>query len=174
MKIRLQDITETPKEVEYEEAASDLDLTVESGIVNDFRCGAPSRVRLLYYRAGLDLFFEGDVEAPIAGKCARCLEEYDFAVSAPIHFLVAPRDAQGGEDEDVNVSTYDGDEVDLTPLVRETVLLNLPTTPLCSEGCRGLCSECGINLNRDECSCTIDDGDPRMAVFRTLRVDRQS
>jgi uncharacterized protein len=51
-------------------------------------------------------------------------------------------------------------------------MLALPTRPLCAEDCRGLCDSCGANLNREACDCADTGGDPRMAIFRTLKVGR--
>jgi len=174
MKIRVRDVSEAPEEVEFEEDASELNPMLQSGEIRDFECCGPLRIALTHYRAGLDLFFDGRIDAPMSGRCARCAEMYPFPVEAEFHFLVTPRDE--GDDatgeEDVDLSVYDGDEVDLAPLVRERVLLSLPTMPLCNEECRGLCPRCGTNLNSEQCTCPVSDGDPRMAVFRGLRVDR--
>ena len=56
-------------------------------------------------------------------------------------------------DEDVNVGTFDGDEVDLTSEVRDEILLALPVSPLCAEDCLGLCPVCGNNRNQSPCDC---------------------
>jgi uncharacterized protein len=58
----------------------------------------------------------------------------------------------------------------MAPLIAEQVMLALPTRPLCSENCRGLCGKCGANLNGDACNCADVDSDPRMALFRRLKV----
>lgn len=175
MKIRVRDVTESPEEVEFEEPTSELNPTLSSGPAPDFLCASPAKVRLTHYSAGRDLFFDGAIEAPLRGRCARCLEDYGVAISAKFQLLVVPAGSSlgdAGDEEDVEVTVYDGEEVDLTPLVREQILLSLPTTPLCRESCRGLCARCGANLNRENCGCPADEGDPRMAIFRTLRVDR--
>ena len=74
--------------------------------------------------------------------------------------------------EDLGLSYYSTDEIDLAPLIAEQVMLALPTRPLCSDDCRGLCASCGVNWNRETCSCSKATGDPRMAIFRTLKVGR--
>ena len=56
--------------------------------------------------------------------------------------------------EDLEFSLYDGEEVEVSPLLREQLLLALPTRPLCQDECRGLCSQCGVNLNLKSCSCS--------------------
>lgn len=174
MKIRVRDVRESPEEVEFGEDASELNSMLQTGRISDYRCSADLRLAVSHYRAGRDLFFDGLIESTVAGRCARCMEDFDFSLSTPFHVLMIPRDACGslGDDEDADVGFYDGDELDLAPLVHERVVLSLPTTPLCDESCRGLCPRCGANLNLEQCDCSVDDGDPRMAIFRSLRVER--
>jgi uncharacterized protein len=58
----------------------------------------------------------------------------------------------------------------LEPLIREQVLLALPTRPLCDENCRGLCPSCGVDLNEKACRCANAESDPRMAIFRDMKL----
>jgi uncharacterized protein len=66
------------------------------------------------------------------------------------------------------LSCYEGDTIDLTPLVHEQAILALPTRPLCGEGCRGLCPRCGANLNAGPCGCPAPPPDHRLAVLHGL------
>jgi uncharacterized protein len=106
------------------------------------------------------------------------LEQYDFPLESRFDFVLAPEAARshGGAEElsrdELGLSYYSTDEINLTPLIAEQVMLALPTRPLCSEDCRGLCGTCGVNLNRESCSCSEPVGDPRMAIFRNLKVGR--
>ena len=68
----------------------------------------------------------------------------------------------------IGLASYDGDEIDLAPLVDEQTLLALPTRPLCSEDCRGLCPRCGANLNAGPCDCPAPAADGRLAVLQTM------
>ena len=70
--------------------------------------------------------------------------------------------------DDLALSYYEGDEIDLTPLVHEQTILALPTRPLCRETCRGLCPRCGANLNSGACGCPAAPPDARLAVLHTL------
>ena len=67
-------------------------------------------------------------------------------------------DAEGADEE-----IYRGKEIDLDPLLREQILLAVPGYPVCREGCRGLCTVCGANLNERECGCERRLPDPRLA-----------
>ncbi|HWS47003.1 MAG TPA: DUF177 domain-containing protein, partial [Acidimicrobiia bacterium] len=62
----------------------------------------------------------------------------------------------------------DDDVVDLEPLVRDALVLELPAVPLCRDDCRGLCPSCGIDRNAATCDCAADDIDPRWAPLRSL------
>ena len=71
--------------------------------------------------------------------------------------------------DDLNVSIYDGEKIDLTDLVREQILLDLPTQILCREDCKGLCQKCGANLNEVNCNCAENETDPRWSALKNLK-----
>ena len=105
----------------------------------------------------------GTVEAPWRGECRRCLAEAAGAVRAHVREVF--------EEEHDPDQTYPlvGDQLDLEPLARDAVLLELPQVPLCREGCQGLCSICGADLNAVTCACSPEVGDPRWAALDVLR-----
>src|SRR5690606_40708225 len=120
------------------------------------------------------LFFQGRMASRVAGQCARCLTRFEFAHAPQFEFIMVPRlgrwadePLDGGGDE--NLMWYEGEEVDLSPPLRERLLLTLPTLPLCRDDCAGLCARCGADLNTGPCGCPAEEGDPRLAVLRTLR-----
>lgn len=106
-----------------------------------------------------------DVAAPWVGTCRRCLGEARGEVRT--HVREVYEEGSDGEE------TYAlrGDEVDLTPLVRDAVLLGLPAAPLCKEGCEGLCPTCGADRNEGSCGCDEQPRDPRWAGLDALRGD---
>ena len=61
--------------------------------------------------------------------------------------------------------------IDLAPVLREYVLLEIPIRPLCKVDCKGLCPICGNNLNESTCNHEDEIGDPRLASLKTL-LDR--
>lgn len=83
------------------------------------------------------------VTAPLAGECARCLEEFSSAMRVRFQELFA-YDATGEAEDDGYL--LDGDLLDLEPAVRDALVLELPLSPLCDIGCPGLCSQCGVRL----------------------------
>ena len=71
--------------------------------------------------------------------------------------------------EDLDVSIYEGDKIDLSELVREQIILNLPEKIFCSEDCKGLCAKCGANRNLIDCNCDKKELDPRWAALKNLK-----
>jgi uncharacterized protein len=72
--------------------------------------------------------------------------------------------------EQAEEETYTGKVIDLDPIVREQLLLALPSYPVCSEGCKGLCPVCGGNLNERECGCDRHVPDPRWAGLKNVKL----
>ena len=175
MKIALDDIKESPKQLSYTEDVEELNARLGRP-VQDYSVTRGLQVDVEYYRAGLELFFTGGVHGEVHGSCARCLQDYVFSFERPFAFVLMPRAAglvshgrarAGLSADDLELSQYEGAEIDLTPLVHEQMILALPTRPLCAEGCRGLCPQCGANLNTVACGCPAPR-DPRLAVLHGL------
>ena len=105
----------------------------------------------------------GKVEAPWAGECRRCLGEATGQLSADVWEVF--------EEQNDPEQTYPlhGDQLDLEPMARDAVLLELPLAPLCKVGCRGLCPTCGADQNVGDCDCEQAVGDPRWAALDVLR-----
>jgi DUF177 domain-containing protein len=174
VKLNVHEIDEVAKELVYEESTSALNGLLLHGGVCDFEFSAPAEVRVQYYRAGQELFFQGRISGGVVGHCARCLEAYTFDIGKQFSVVLVPKPAAPEAAElnadDLDLSFYDGDEIDLSPLVREQIILALPTRPLCRESCKGLCPQCGANNNLEPCGCAAARGDPRFAVLRNLKV----
>jgi uncharacterized protein len=105
----------------------------------------------------------GTVSAPWVGECRRCLER----ASGGLELAVRELYTEDGDGEETY--TLEGDDVDLEPLVRDAVLLELPQAPLCRPDCAGLCPTCGVNRNVERCGCAAV-ADPRWQALDVLRV----
>lgn len=176
VKLRVDDITADARELSFAEPEHEINRTLDLGATREYHVAAPVRVTISYYRAGTELFLSGLVETNATASCARCAEEFSAATQRPFRYVLAPKSIGYGENDldlnegDLEYSLYEGDEVDLSPLIREQVLLALGARPLCGEDCRGLCAQCGANLNQGDCGCRMDTGDPRLAMLRKIRV----
>lgn len=178
MKISVDEVPQSPKEISFSESVEELNEIYRRSKNPDFEFPPLLEVDLVYYRAGAELFFSGHFRGRFTGCCGRCLERFSFDWIKGFEFVLTPGPAKterGAEElrgDELGLSYYSTDEIDLAPLIMEQVMLTLPTRPLCSESCRGLCSGCGANLNNEPCVCSSATGDPRMAIFRTLKVGR--
>ena len=176
MKIRIEDITADAKALTFAEPEQEINRILGQGPIREYHLEAPVAVSVEFYRAGTELFFAGSLKTRTGAICARCAEEFDADTDRPFRFVLSPKsigyDADNLRAEDLEFSLYEGTEVDLAPLIREQVLLALPTRPLCRDDCRGLCPKCGINLNRSTCSCVQDSFDPRLEALRSLKLRR--
>lgn len=174
MKLLVQEITETPKSLSFEEEIGELNLIYRESGARDFRFPPALEVDLVCYRSGRELFFSGSFRGIFEGCCARCLRNYKFSLARAFEFVLAPEPVSTKKKElsweEMGLSYYATEEINLAPLIREQVLLALPTRPLCNERCRGLCAGCGANLNEEPCLCPSRSEDPRLAFFRSLKI----
>jgi uncharacterized protein len=127
----------------------------------DFLRGA---LRLMHTNEGI--LVQGELATQVQLECVRCLEPFAYQVSFNLteRFLPEPVAAL---DEDARPIGEDN-SVDLAEPIRETILLALPMHAVCRTDCRGLCAQCGQNLNLGQCDCQKEDIDPRLAVLRQL------
>ena len=110
--------------------------------------GAPVQLDLRLESVMEGVLVSGEVTVPLVGSCARCLDEVEDTLELDVQELYAyegsTTEATSEEDE---VRRIEGDFLDLAPLVRDTVVLNLPLAPVCTEDCAGLCVDCGQRLD---------------------------
>jgi len=138
------------------------------------------RVSLQIDPDGTDVFVHGVVGATVPQTCSRCLEPFRLPVAERFDLRYLPvseasSDAEREvDDEDLETSYYENDAIDLNELLREQFYLVLPMKPLCKEDCRGLCAQCGTNLNTGTCDCAPVWEDPRLAPLRGLGRIRES
>ena len=172
MRIPVEQIEAAPKHVAYAEEVAELNHRLDAG-PHDLCVRDPLAVELSYYRAGLDVVFEGVIAASGEAVCARCAEAFSLPLSTKFRMVLSPRVVMEQESlelscDDLGFGFYDGDQIDVTALVHEQALLALPTRLLCAEACRGLCPQCGANLNVAACDCSAQPTPPRLAVLRDL------
>jgi uncharacterized metal-binding protein YceD (DUF177 family) len=126
--------------------------------------GAQVELRLRLESVMEGVLVSGDVDVPVTGSCARCLEPVEDTLELDVQELFAysgsTTEATSEEDE---VRRIEGDYLDLEPMVRDAVVLALPLAPVCSEDCRGLCVDCGQRLDDLPPDHTHEVIDPRWA-----------
>ena len=122
---------------------------------------------------------EGAISAPAFLECARCLEPFSQTLEGDFSIIVrqlkrgetAPQYSENDEEGDSDslvIIPYGEDSLDITEYVHDALLLAIPLKPICSEDCKGLCPQCGANLNQVDCGCPAGDIDPRLAGLKKL------
>ena len=118
---------------------------------------------------------DGTVRTVLELPCSSCLEPYRLPVETALDLRYLPVSERSSEDEaqvaeeDVDISYYQDDQIDLSELLREQFYLALPMKPLCRDDCKGLCPQCGTNLNTGTCACATAWEDPRLAPLKGLK-----
>lgn len=118
---------------------------------------------------------------PLALSCSRCLAEFTSFVdtSFTIFFRKESAITASTEEElelgemDLLSSVYSGDEIDLTHEIEEQVAMEIPSKPLCSDDCKGLCHVCGIDLNTSSCSCSQEPVTLTFSALKDFKVTRK-
>lgn len=117
------------------------------------------RVRGVIMNTGRSLLLRAEVTADPQQTCVRCLAPYRADVRAEVEeeYFEASSQKQVAQavEEGSDRLLYVGNQVSLLELLRQVILLNLPSKPLCRPSCRGLCTVCGQDLNRGTCDCQL-------------------
>jgi uncharacterized protein len=160
-----------------------LDLEEQEGYFTE-----PIRVDYALERVGQQVVCRALVSTSLQMACSRCLKSVQVPISEEMTILIrfssghsvsggsingTPPTEYAGEETDQEVKTVssDTDRIDVTEEIRQTLLLAIPVKPLCHDGCRGLCPQCGMDLNTGRCDCHIPTVDPRWSgLERMLRT----
>jgi uncharacterized protein len=126
------------------------------------------RVHIILDHFGKD--YRVDVHVKTRGHyvCDRCLTAFTRELAVDQRQIFHIGEERMGDDPEIISLPVNSTELDLTPMIRETIWLNHPLKLLCAEDCKGLCHNCGANLNTEQCSCPENPGDPRWASLRKL------
>ena len=124
--------------------------------------------------AGNEVFVNGHVETRAKVECDRCLQPVEIPVNADFALEYIPGSEYESTDvvelteDQLSVAVFDGEAIDVDEIVKEQIVLAVPTRVLCRENCKGICPECGTDRNTGDCSCTTNDIDPRWAALKKL------
>lgn len=180
----LADITDDGLSLVGEVTAEELGLTND-----DASARGPLAVSLDLTNVEGLVAVTGVLEGTIVRECVRCLKQYEdsLAFSVRAAFIpeskpasklpnrVDPRKAReeaaaAEEEEDLDDQyQYQGNRLDLAPMLREHVILAAPMQPICSHECLGLCARCGKNLNEGPCQCAAEPPIPTFRVVQSMK-----
>jgi uncharacterized protein len=122
-----------------------------------------------------DIRLQGELSASLEIACARCLAPVVQNVEREFDLLYRPQGTDAGQEElsfsgaEAEIGYYQGAGLLLEDALREQVLLAVPLKAICREDCKGLCPQCGADLNLAPCSCPVAVGDPRWSALKEFR-----
>jgi DUF177 domain-containing protein len=116
----------------------------------------------------------GTITADMTLDCTRCLTPINRELDLPFEavFVETPEEGKGDKelvDFELVESPVSGDSLNIADVIREQILLDLPEQVFCKDDCKGLCPQCGANLNLIDCKCENDEIDPRWEALRNLK-----
>ncbi len=136
-----------------------------------------AQVEASLFNVGERIVVQGSLKAEVPSPCFRCLSSQVLFVESDFVQDYLPADSEELETSESLLESQDlfvysaENKLDLTELVRQELLSNMPETALCDTDCLGLCSGCGVNLNKEECLCQEESVDPRLEVLRKFLPD---
>ena len=170
MIVEISSIGSTPKAIKKQFAPAELDLSGESITLE-----GPVMFTGEALRTAGRAHVRGTLTADARLDCTRCLEPAAKHLEVPFDSAFVDQGDETDQtetevtDEALDESLVENGVIDIAEVVREQILLAMPETVFCKEDCRGLCPQCGANLNLIDCKCSDDDIDPRWAALQEIK-----
>ncbi|MDR5658302.1 DUF177 domain-containing protein [Serpentinicella sp. ANB-PHB4] len=141
----------------------DIDFTIELEHINYngdlIKVVTPANVIGVLYDLEGKTFFVADVKTKMRTKCSRCLKGIDFNYNTNVNIELIHEDNANEEKLNEDVYIYNDIIINLDEIVEEAIITNIPMKILCTNDCRGLCTQCGKNLNDGACNCELTESD---------------
>ncbi len=123
---------------------------------------------------GRRVHVSGRVVGRVEVECDRCLRLIELPVDSDFKLeFVTAEDYQAQEaveltEDDLDLSIFDGEVIDVDDLITEELQLAVPDHVLCKNDCKGICPVCGVDRNSVSCACETTEVDPRWAGLKEL------
>ena len=165
------DLDETLSAAWFHEAVGDDDGAASSATSGN----GTGRAQLRVTKIDPNIFVRGRLEANLELPCARCLGPARLALDEAFDMTLSPRPKTEPDEielsaDDLAFGYYQGLDLDLGEILRERIILEIPISLTCREDCKGLCVQCGKDLNLGPCNCPPLPIDPRLAKLRNLKA----
>ncbi|MBN2033187.1 MAG: DUF177 domain-containing protein [Deltaproteobacteria bacterium] len=137
----------------------------------------PFEAHIKISRVGDKFLVDGKLYGGLEVVCDRCLEPFDLEVKAEFNVYLVARERDDNEenlellDEEMEVDFIQGETVDLDDVIREQIYLSVPMKCVCQESCRGLCPQCGTNLNVASCLCESGSTHPAFSRIEKRKIE---
>lgn len=164
----INDVPGDELDVDFDATVDPLEFQGET-----IRFPEPFVFKVRIQNTGTALWAEVRADGKAERRCARCLEPVISPIEIRYSEVFRRPNGKVVTDDEVRETVYQGDVIDLSDGFTEQLLLQLPMKAICNEACRGLCPQCGQNLNYGQCDCRQDFINPKMAKLLEL-LDKPS
>ncbi len=170
MTVDLSQLKDAQTAFDFSLPAAEIELETEAARLKD-----TVKIKGKITKQSAQTVVAGEIFADAEIECHRCLQpvEKKLEIAFTASFVTPEFYTQATEAElradDLEVSVFAGDKIDLSELAREQILLDLPARVFCGEDCKGLCLKCGANRNLIDCNCEDKEADPRWAALKNLK-----
>jgi uncharacterized protein len=161
MKLRVEDIPDEGLSLSFSWSKASLEAFMAPNDPYEIDFVKPLEVKLDFEKQANCIHVSGVVGGGLIMTCHRCLDTFSKRLDLPLETFLYSK-PQGAvnvteevelEEEELEVEFFDGEEIDVDLIIAEEIFLSLPQVLLCSDDCKGLCPQCGANLNREPCTC---------------------
>lgn len=180
MKMRVDHIKDKPCLLNVREPVEHFPVLLEMQENGECVFHGPVRADISVEREFDHLKATGRVVVPVEFLCSRCLVPYESVIDSVFRIILRKETVRQSEvedetelsEDDLVSSTYCGDEIDFAHDIEEQVAMGVPLKPLCDEGCKGLCSSCGADLNSGSCECPKEPVSLKFSSLKDFKISR--
>jgi uncharacterized protein len=183
MLIRLKDIKEQGLSLEFAEDAECFPAVVELFADREIEILQPIWTKLRAIRVGDMIEVQGSSSTRVRFPCSRCLSAQEIPVESHYELTFVKQLPPVTEEEvaeeielraeEMGLVEFHGDEIDLKEAIQEQVILALPLRALCNDACRGLCPQCGANLNEAGCQCPPSEFRNKFSLLKEFKPEKK-
>ena len=177
LNLKLDEIPEEGLSLQWSEERASLLAYLKGLSKIDFDFERPLQSEVKIQKAGQSVLITGKIETDLRLQCVRCLKEFTYPLYNEFELTLHPSKEAPSEEEtelgreEMESSFFEGGEIHLSEIACEQVFLEIPYQPLCQEGCRGLCSICGKDLNLSPCECVKEEFPSGFSTLKKLKLD---
>ncbi len=143
----------------------------------------PLRIRIKAFRVKELFEVEGAFQTRVRLTCSRCLKDFDTSLMSKFELTYTKELASITETsveeevelrvEDIGLLYFRGEEINLLDGIQEQVVMAFPLRSLCAQTCKGLCTQCGADLNQGDCGCKVEPTTNKFAVLKDLKLNKR-
>ncbi len=181
MEILIEQIPEDGLELKFEKSVSTFPVLTEMVTNGECDFKVPIRTALRALHIGEIIEIEGDVASTVWLPCSRCLKPFETSLNSHFSLTYMRQPVASVEDdesreielnaEDMGMVYFQGDKINLIDTIQEQVLMEFPLRILCKHDCKGLCPNCGADLNETPCDCNPNPSTGKFDALKSLKIE---